>query len=113
MLVFAGNWYVGKQGFIAPGMAFALWSISLEEQFYLVWPTLCRSLGKIALIAVCVLLVPLSAFTIAFLLHHGAKPNPELWTNSFVQFQMFGMGALLAIFLNGRIPKLAAPARML
>jgi peptidoglycan/LPS O-acetylase OafA/YrhL len=112
MLVFSGNWYIGQHGMVAAGgFAFALWSISLEEQFYLVWPTLCRYLSKSALIAFCLMLLPVAALTITHILHRGVKTDVEIWTNSLVQFQMFGMGALLAIFLNGRIPRIPALVR--
>jgi peptidoglycan/LPS O-acetylase OafA/YrhL len=111
-LLFSGNWYVAAATCGASSIA-PLWSISLEEQFYVIWPFLARFGGKRVLFVVSVLLLPVSS-TIAFLMARKAlHPDPTIWVNSFVQFQFFAAGALLAITLSGKTPKLLARSRAL
>ena len=84
------------------GLLGPLWSISVEEQFYLLWPLLLfwggRKGIKIALavifpVAWCVdLLIPLT----------GGMRDPNLWTNSLSQYQYFALGALIALVLHRR-----------
>ncbi len=65
-----------------------LWSISVEEFFYAVWPLLVKR-GQRWLLLGCVLIVPASlavAFT-AF----------DIWYDPFVQFLFFASGAIFAI----------------
>jgi len=110
MMLFVGNWYTARHGYIA-GVASALWSISLEEQFYLLWPMLCRTFEKRIILMISLLLMPVAALAIVYLMGHGSSVNPGVWTNPFVQFQMFGYGAVLSLRLNGRTPFSGAGAR--
>ncbi len=91
-LLLSGNWYILGGAFTAP--VFVLWSISVEEQFYLVWPRL-MIFGDRALRITAVLLIPLSYLLIVHLVGQGVS-YPQIWWNSGVQFQFFGIGALLA-----------------
>jgi peptidoglycan/LPS O-acetylase OafA/YrhL len=99
-----GNWYVifhgWPVGFIGP-----LWSISVEEQFYLMWPTIAKFTGRagilvfsilfwcLAFIALPVFCAMKSTFTLGEL---------ALRLNSLVQFQFFAIGGLLALCLHNR-----------
>ncbi len=78
MLLLSGNWYVVLVGYL-PKLLVPLWSISLEEQFYLVWPTLCRRLGKVALIGISILLIPVGAITIHHLTLTGRDALTGIW----------------------------------
>ena len=108
-LLLAGNWYVASTGcganLIAP-----LWSISVEEQFYLTWPWVAKR-SKRLLLWSSVILLPLSWLAI-LVFSHKASLNRGIWVNSFVQFQFFGLGALLALALRGRVPQLKPILRM-
>lgn len=104
-----GNWYLIYHAVSGPIMP--LWSISLEEQFYLVWPSLAK-LGRRVLLIVSLLLIPVSHAAIAFLVHRGSEYD-LIWWNSFAQFQYFGIGAALALLLKGRAFQLKAPIRLL
>jgi peptidoglycan/LPS O-acetylase OafA/YrhL len=100
--LFAGNWYIVRHGWIA-GAFDPLWSISLEEQFYLAVPLLLRFGGRKVITALSVILVGVSyvlAVHYAKLDIHGESGE---WVNSWFQFQFFAAGALLAILFD-RIP---------
>ncbi len=107
----AGNWYTGRVDY-APSTVGALWSISLEEQFYLLWPSIAKFGGTRALAAVAGLTIPVGYGVLFYLCGKGVPMQPSLWTNSFVQFSLFGIGALIALALHGRslsIPTLLRP----
>ncbi|MGC1296933.1 MAG: acyltransferase [Alloacidobacterium sp.] len=101
----AGNWYIALHPWIQTPLR-SLWSISVEEQFYLVWPMLARYGGVRSLAPVSVALVPLSLMTISVVSADTAFAHNTVWLNSFTRFQFFAWGALLALILNGAIPKI-------
>jgi peptidoglycan/LPS O-acetylase OafA/YrhL len=108
---FAGNWYILHHGWIA-GSVDPLWSISVEEQFYIVIPVLAAFAGRRAVAAVSYLLLALSYVTVLlYALHPTSGDNGE-WTNSFVQFQFFCAGTLIALLLRGRLIQLPIPMRV-
>jgi peptidoglycan/LPS O-acetylase OafA/YrhL len=109
MLLFT-NWYTVGHGY-PPGFLFPLWSISLEEQFYLVWPCIVKYLSPGSLMGVSTLLMTAAYLTLARLLHQGQILDPGIWVNSLVQFQFFALGTMTAIVLRGRVPKLSKPVR--
>jgi peptidoglycan/LPS O-acetylase OafA/YrhL len=74
-----------------------LWSISLEEQFYLVWPWAMRLLSKRGLIICAALFIVVANITLFILGQRHADTDTSVWTNTFVQFEMFATGILLAI----------------
>ncbi len=80
---FAGNWYILHHGWIA-GAVDPLWSISVEEQFYIVIPVLAAFAGRRAVAIVsCVLLGIAYVTVLLYALHPTVGDNGE-WTNSFV-----------------------------
>lgn len=100
----AGNWYVAAVGCAGSPIA-PLWSISLEEQFYLAWPWIAKIGGRALMVGLSLMLFPVSWIVLVVLARHGAQANGAIWVNSLVQFQFFALGALLAIALKGRAPK--------
>jgi peptidoglycan/LPS O-acetylase OafA/YrhL len=110
MLLFT-NWYTIGHGY-PPGFLFPLWSISLEEQFYLIWPGLAKYLNRRGLLAMAILLMIVAYATLALLLHQGASLDPGIWVNSLVQFQYFALGTMTALVLRGRMPNLPIPLRV-
>lgn len=109
-LLLAGNWYIGAHGW-PHSPIFPLWSISVEEQFYLLIPALAKLGGKRGIIWGSALTLIVSYLTIWHTGAHHAAFSLSMGTNSFVQFQFFAAGCLLATLLNGRIPAIAMPVR--
>jgi peptidoglycan/LPS O-acetylase OafA/YrhL len=112
-LLLAGNWYIAFHPAILTPMR-ALWSLSVEEQFYLGWPVLARFAAPRLIAAVCVMLIASGQATLVWLAHHAAQPSMlhvTAWVNSLVQFQFFALGTLSALLLAGRQPHTRLPAR--
>ena len=108
---FAGNWYIVRHGWIA-GPVDPLWSISVEEQFYIVIPLVIAFAGRRGLrIASYLLLAVAYVVIVRYALHPTAGDNGE-WTDSFVHFQFFCAGTLLALLLRGRLSRLPVLARL-
>jgi peptidoglycan/LPS O-acetylase OafA/YrhL len=105
---FAGNWVY----FLWPvtTVAAPLWSVSLEEQFYLIWPWVIRrsSPRRLALYALG-LMVFAAIVTLALGIVH---PDFD-WVskNSFTRVDGIAVGAVLAVMLHGSTPALSAAAR--
>jgi peptidoglycan/LPS O-acetylase OafA/YrhL len=110
--LFAGNWYVTIKGWIA-GPIDPLWSISVEEQFYLIIPLIITVWGRRGLVWTCAIFI-LSSYTtiLAYAWTKGATDEGQ-WTNSFVHFQFFAAGTLLSLWLKGRVPDLGGWQRLL
>lgn len=109
-LFLAGNWYVSAAGCGASSIG-PLWSISLEEQFYLAWPWLAKLGGTRKLLGVSLALFPLAWGTIAIMSRMRCDPDTTIWVNSLVQFQFFAAGTLIAIVLCGKVPNLSCLSR--
>ncbi len=110
----SGNWYIALHPAITTPLR-SLWSISVEEQWYLLWPVLQRGLSTQKLFGVCCLLVVCAQGTLMALAHSAdpATLHVTAWVNSAVQFQYFALGAASALLLNGRIPCLRGSTRTL
>ncbi len=107
---FAGNWYVTRFGWIA-GPVDPLWSISVEEQFYLTIPLLIAVGKRRALVLCSMAFLALSYVVIWNYARHPVPGDNGQWTNSFVQFQFFAAGTLLSVGLRGRLPRMRLIAR--
>ena len=74
-----------------------LWSISIEEQFYLFFPSACRSFGRRGMFLFALLLIAVANITLVHFAHGRANLDVQVWFSSFVQFEMFAAGILLAL----------------
>jgi peptidoglycan/LPS O-acetylase OafA/YrhL len=109
----AGNWYLMRHYLYVPGPIFPLWSISVEEQFYLVWPSLFRCLSRRTFQYVAIAVILLSWIAI-FTLRQGFGQNfAFIWWNTLAQIQFFGIGALLALFDDRLATALSSKSRQL
>jgi peptidoglycan/LPS O-acetylase OafA/YrhL len=95
-LFFASNWHLMFHGFIWSPI-YPLWTVSTEEQFYLIWPLAMRTLSRPTLLqlsAFAIIVVPLVAY----------RGKGFLWrtgtTESIVLLLFFPLGALLSMALK-------------
>ena len=102
--LFSGNWYITFNKWqsycITP-----LWSVSVEEQLYILLPLIIFFTGKRGLKIFSFLAVVIAYATI---IYYASRPTTGFsgqWTNSFVQFQFFAAGILLSVYLKSKQPK--------
>jgi peptidoglycan/LPS O-acetylase OafA/YrhL len=109
--VLLGNWFIVFHGY--PPFAYMnhLWSISVEEQFYLFAPWIIKSFSRraLTLFSIALLVMANALFFVCGVTH---APENVIWFNSFAQFENFAAGILLCLLLRGRSPKSAAWIRL-
>lgn len=103
-LVLGGNWITANRGY-PPSSAAPLWSISLEEQFYIVWPLLFRFFRRrLAWVGLTMMAVSIAARVIIW---RAQIPHPFAWCSTVSRLDSLAAGILLAAWLRGRRPKLS------
>ena len=97
------------------GCAAPLWSVSMEEQFYLVWPLVARSLSPRRIAGLCAAMIPFAIAVRCVLVPRAHDARALLvWADTFARLDPIAAGALLAIAFHGRSPGLGkAQARAL
>ncbi len=111
-LLFAGNWVFALGDFPPARIIWPLWSVSFEEQFYLLWPLVLRWASKRIIYGAAIGLLVVGSFARLILLleHTGAH---RMWFNSFVRVDSIAYGILLAVCLHGRdAPRFRLPTRV-
>ena len=93
-----------------------LWSLAVEEHFYLVWPSVVSKLSNRAMLATCAAIVALSPITRLISFHLALR-------NGWVSYEIFdytwnsadglACGAVLAIFVREFKPSRKTLAKML
>ena len=106
----AGNWFIVFHGFPS-SVIFPLWSVSIEEQFYITWPAVVRKVSETGMLIFAVLLLVAATGARIYLgLHHALEG--DVWCNTFVQLDPIAVGILIAVLLKGEIPRLSKLARL-
>ncbi|MBO9594960.1 MAG: acyltransferase [Niabella sp.] len=110
--LFSGNWYITFNEWqsycINP-----LWSVSVEEQLYILLPLILFFTGKRGLMIFSFLAMIGAYIAIVYYAQRPTDGFSGQWTNSFVQFQFFGAGMLVALYLRGKQPRLNVVTRIL
>jgi len=99
-LFLLGNWMCALRGYPASSAA-PLWSVSMEEQFYLAWPLVLRFTGARKLGSLCVGMLIVAIVYRLGLVALGLDP-PATWCMTFSRLDPIAAGALLAVWLRRR-----------
>jgi peptidoglycan/LPS O-acetylase OafA/YrhL len=110
-LLLIGNWYAVFHDYMH-GFGLPLWSIGVEEQFYLLWPSLVRWGAQKGIIAASAIMLCSAQATLLVLAYKGVAIAPGIEANSLVEFQFFALGAILSVVLRGRAPRLTLLPRL-
>jgi peptidoglycan/LPS O-acetylase OafA/YrhL len=109
-LLFVGNWVHAVFG-QPTSICSPLWTVSIEEQFYLIWPVLMKLVGRRGMIiAGFVTLLLATVSRVGFMLAG--------WSGGFIYYgstsrsDSLALGILLALFLD-RLPRPARATRWL
>jgi peptidoglycan/LPS O-acetylase OafA/YrhL len=89
-----------------------LWSVSVEEQFYLLWPPIVARFSRTQIAHAAFWMIVL-ANIVRFsgtMRHSGAQ---NLWGNSVAHFDSIAAGILLAVFLKGQAPRISQANRFI
>jgi peptidoglycan/LPS O-acetylase OafA/YrhL len=115
LLLLAGNWGVILYGWPTPSIAGPLWTVSIEEQFYLLWPPVVARLSKGGIAAASLLLLSVGfvlRFVLVTIYPVSAFPaNHVIWCNTFAHIDPIAAGTLLAVLLHEKRVRLGAIAR--
>ena len=107
---FVGNWACASYG-LPFSVANPLWSVSVEEQFYIGWPLLLRFFGIHRIKILALLLLSIALATRVFMAAKGFQ-HPAVWCNTLARLDPIAIGAVLAVFLRGRTPQLSNVRRV-
>jgi peptidoglycan/LPS O-acetylase OafA/YrhL len=105
----AGNWACVAWGY-PHSVAGPLWSVSIEEQFYLTWPLILRWAAD-RIVTVAIALLAIACISRFWLVAAGAS-HPQIWCNSLAQLDPIACGALLAVAVERRQIRLSRLSRL-
>jgi len=109
-LLLAGNWSTIAFG-PPQSAALPLWSVSVEEQFYLLWPPVVARLSRRGIMRAAVGMIVLANLTrVTVLFRHGG--GWDVWANTLARLDPMAAGILLAVLLAGRAPRIAPALRL-
>jgi peptidoglycan/LPS O-acetylase OafA/YrhL len=109
-VLLVGNWVVAFHGMPA-SIAVPLWSVSIEEQFYLLWPCIARRIGPRQMTYVASGLLLVCSVIRLLLLSWHVRPG-ILDFGTFTRIDAIAAGVLIAAMLKHRAPTLSAVTRL-
>ena len=109
--VFQGAWYNTLYTTLNTPSG-PLWSVSVEEQFYLMAPWVVKHCCRKTMYGFSAALI-VAANAWLFFLGQNHVTYARIWNNTFVQFENFAAGILLCLVLRTWLPKMAAWTRLL
>jgi peptidoglycan/LPS O-acetylase OafA/YrhL len=104
----SGNWACAAWGF-PQSAAGILWSVSIEEQFYLAWPLIMKHwIRRLPTIGAGLIVL---AFLARGLLVYFGSSRDSIFCNTLARLDPIAAGALIPYFLKGQIPRLSPGVR--
>ncbi len=107
-LFFVGNWVHGVFG-RPESIAFPLWTVSIEEQFYLFWPLMVKVLERRGLIISGIVMFLLATVCRVIFVLAGVSGG-YVYYGSTARCDSIALGIMLALFAD-RLPKLSSGVR--
>jgi peptidoglycan/LPS O-acetylase OafA/YrhL len=101
-LAFLGNWQIVWNGQIPRSAAQILWTVSIEEQFYLIWPLLIALVSPKRLGWMCAALLVFGQITRGVMVASGS-PFYAIHFHTCVQFDAIAWGGLLAVAMRNGV----------
>ena len=99
-LLLIGNW-ASAMTYIN-SVAVPLWSVSVEEQFYLLWPLAVSKASRRQILAICVVLIVIAFAWRSLVQRLVAHPHDLIWNGTFSHLDTLSYGIILAIVGIGR-----------
>ena len=110
-LLLAGNWSIIAYGWPIHSIIGPLWTVSIEEQFYLLWPPLVRALSRERIIVAAIGMLSISnVIRVAMIALHGGTNS--VWCNTLGRLDPIAAGILVAATLRGGLPNLRLATRL-
>lgn len=109
-LFLGGNWWIVFRGF-PPSVIFPLWSVSIEEQFYLFWPPVVRRLRAVHMSILACGMMAIAWCTRYYVVFHHAGET-QVWCNTLARLDPIAAGILIAVFLRGEAPQFSTKIRV-
>jgi len=95
--LFVGNWSIAALGLPLSGVIVPLWSVSVEEQFYLGWPLLMKVFGVKAILKLGMLFIIASSITRLALVMTGRGGFTTLFFVTLTRLEPIACGAVICV----------------
>jgi peptidoglycan/LPS O-acetylase OafA/YrhL len=98
--LYLGNYIMKIQGGFRHEVLSVTWSLSIEEQFYMLWPLVVFLLSRKRLLRLCAAIVVLTLVARTALVLTGSSPIP-IYVLTPLRLDGLAVGALLAAYFRG------------
>lgn len=102
-LLFVGNWSFVLLGWPA-SIIVPLWSVSVEEQFYLLWPPLVARLTRERIVVAAWIMVASANAVRVYEIVISHSTAVHLWANTLAHLDSLAAGIGMAVLMRGRVP---------
>lgn len=97
----SGNVAYALWGWAPQFLTWHLWSIAVEEQFYLLWPLFVRGRRRRSLVVAALAMIAISFVARTICWMTGA-PSSLIWTNTLTRLDPLAAGILLGVWMMGK-----------